>query len=663
MSGIFGIFNLDGKPVPRADLEAMQRAMDYWGPHGSAIWQEGNIGLGHLLLHNTPESVSDSQPLRHPPSGVVLNAHARIDNRDELIADLRFEIEDWKPDPRSPFPDSQSLIPDSHLILHAYLRWGEDCVHHLLGDWAFALWDPRQQKLFLACNHFGISSLYYYRGAGFLAFASSIKGLLALPQVPQQPNLLRIAQVLTAWPGDGILTGYEGILQLPNAHTMTITADGTRTRRYWYPADTPPLRFASDDDYVEAFLEIYTEAVRCRLRTPPPPAGGGTEGGRIGATLSSGLDSGSVCALAARELRARGGRLTAFTSIPIYPTAGLTGKNWYGNEAPLVEINRAFIPNLDVHYIRSENFGPLAGITRALALHDSPMHAGGNMFWVYDLLQTARRQGLGVLLTGQVGNGSVSWSGGGPENYWPLLLAGRWGELRHKAKNDPSLTRALRSHFLRPLAQPIRNQFARLRQVGRPPWADYAAIHPDFARALDLQRQMQVAGHDPFFTPPADPRQTQRQLFRLNSTLVGIFWAEMGAAYNLEARDPTMDKRLTEFCMAIPQEQYRRNGQERALIRRAMMGLLPDEVRLNTRRGRQAADLGHRLLAELPQVQALLSQLEACELARTVLDLPKMQSVLAALQAEVNYKTTTQSMTILTRGLMAGMFLLRFEQP
>jgi len=94
-----------------------------------------------------------------------------------------------------------------------------------------------------------------------------------------------------------------------------------------------------------------------------------------------------------------------------------------------------------------------------------------------------------------------------------------------------------------------------------------------------------------------------------------------------------------------------------------MRGRLPDEVRLNTRHGRQAADVGHRLLAELPQVQALMAQLETSELARTVLDLPKMQSVLDALQAEVNQKTTEQSMTILTRGLMAGMFLLRFEQP
>ncbi len=672
MSGIFGILNLEGKPVPRADLEAMRRAMDYWGPHGSAIWQDGNIGLGHLLLHNTPESLYGSQPLRHPPSGVVLTAHARIDNREELWSVIANEV---KQSPASSQTALLAMTSDSELILHAYLRWGQDCVHHLLGDWAFALWDPRQRKLFLARDHFGISSLYYHRGADFLVFASSIKGLLALPQIPKRPNLLRVAQVLTSWPGDGTQTAYEGIAQLPNAHTLTVTAEKTEIRRYWNPADTPPLRLPSDEAYVEAFLEIYSESVRCRLRTPPPhpshlpmeegaglpsPCGRGLGGG-IGATLSSGLDSGSVCAMAARELRARGERLPVFTSVPIYPTEGLTSKNYYGDESPLVEINRGFIPNLDVHYIRAENVSPLAGMDRALELHDSPIHAAGNVFWIRALLETAQRQGLGVLLTGQVGNGSVSWSGGSPENYWPLLLTGRWRALWYKSKNNASPYRTIRSHFLRPLVQPFRDQATRLRRVSRYPWAGYAAIHPAFARSLHLKRQMQAAGHDPFFIPPADPRRAQLQLFSVSSSIVGVYWAETGAAYGLEVRDPTMDRRLIEFCLAIPQEQYRLNGQDRALIRRAMLGLLPDEVRLNTRRGRQAADLGHRLLAELPQVQALMAQLEASELARTVLDLPKMKAVLDALQAEVNRETTFQTMTILTRGLMAGMFLLRFE--
>ncbi len=674
MSGIFGTLNLEGQPVARADLETMRQAMDFWGPHSSAIWQDENIGLGHLLLHNAPESVYDSQPLRHPPSGLVLTAHARIDNREELIADLRLPIDDFSSaNPQSEIANPELAVPDSQLILHAYLRWGEECVQHLIGDWAFAVWDPRQRKLFITRDHCGISSIYYFRHPRFFAFASSIKALLALPGVPKRPNLLHVARLLTVWHDDSAQivcqTAYEEILRLPAAHTLTVTADKVETRRYWFLENTPPIRLGSDDEYVEAFLEVYTEAVRCRLRVPPPlyperseaksKDGEGRHGG-IGATLSSGLDSGSVCALAARTLGARGQRLPAFTSVPIYDTQNTTPRGRYGDESPLVELERQFIGNLDVHYIRAENFSPLAGIARALEVHDSPMHATGNMFWIYALLGTAQQQGLGVLLTGQVGNGTISWAGG-VENFWRLILSGQWQTFWSKyERSGLSPWRTVKRHLLRPIMMETQRIFQNPLGLNREPWAAYSAINPDWARSLDIMRRMKASGHDPFFMPPSNSNQARLQMMSFTGG-VGAIWAETGPAYSLEVRDPTMDKRLMEFCLAIPDEQYRVDGQDRALIRRAMKGLLPDEVRLNTRRGLQAADLGHRVLADLPQMQAMLARLERSELARQVLDLPKMNRVLQSLQKEVNVKTTEECGTILTRGMMVGMFLLRFD--
>jgi asparagine synthase (glutamine-hydrolysing) len=643
MSGIFGILNLDGQLVTREHLDAMRDSMAYWGSDGSSVWQEGHVGLGHLMLINTPEARYESLPLHHSASGVVLTAHARIDNRDELITDLGLTA-------------TESAIPDGELILRSYLRWGEECVQHMIGDWAFAAWDLRQRKLFLARDHHGISGIYYYRQPRFFAFASSIKGLLALPQVPQRPDLFRVAQLLTSWSGDGLQTAYEEIVRLPPAHTLTVTTDKVEVRRYWSPENLPPLRLKSGEEYVEAFLEVYTEAVRCRL--PTPASGGGGKG--VGATLSSGLDSGSVCALAARELRACGERLPVFTSAPLYPTEGLTRPNRYGDESPLVEADRQFIGNLDVHYIRAENVSPLAGMEHGLKLYDSPTHAASNMFWIYALLQAAQQQGLGVLLTGQCGNGSVSWHGA-IENFWPLILTGEWQTLWRKAKRSGlSPWKAIRRHLLRPVVLETRRVFRNPPGLLREPWAEYSAISLPFARSLDLTRRMAAGGHDPTFTPSAVPLQSRLRLIGPGVNIIGALWAETGPAYGLEVRDPTMDKRLLEFCLAIPDEQYRLNGQDRALIRRAMKGLLPDEVRLNTRRGLQAADLGHRIIATLPEMQAMMARLEQSALAREVLDLPKMKRVLQALQKEVNATITDQCVTILTRGMMAGMFLLRF---
>ncbi len=645
MSGIFGILTLDGQPVVREHLQAIRTGMAYWGPHGSSVWQNERVGLGHLLLNNAPEARHEFAPCQHSASGIVVTAQARIDNRDELIAKLESP---------SGISHQPSPLKDNELILHSYLRWGEECVHHLIGDWAFAVWDPRERKLFVARDHWGISALYYYHHPRFFAFASSIKGLLALPVMPKRPNLFRVAQVLTSWPGDGEQTAYEEIFRLPPAHALTVTAEKLEKRRYWFVENTPPVRLGSDEDYLEAFLEIYTKAVRCRLSLSAKRG--------VGATLSSGLDSGSVCALAARELRSRGECLPVFTSVPIFNTEGLTKRNRYGDESPLVELNRQFIGNLDVKYIRAESVSPMTGIERALQLHDSPGHAAGNLFWIFALLETARQQRLGVLLTGQAGNGTISWSGG-IENFWPLMLAGQWGAVFSKSKKtNLPLRKIIRNHFLRPLFFPIHNQMTRYRYLRREPWEEYSAINAAFARSLDLKRKMKERGHDPTFSSSANSYQARLQILRPEANIVGATWAENGAAYGLEVRDPTMDKRLMEFCLAIPDEQYRLNGQDRYLIRRAMQGLLPDAVRLNNRRGLQAADLGYRLLAELPRVQAMMARLEQSSLAREVLDLPKMNGVLLALQKEVNATTTKQCGAILTRGMMAGMFLLRFEK-
>ena len=189
MSGIFGIFNIDRQLVDRRHLETMQASMTYWGNHGTSVWCAENIGMGHLLLHNTPEARYESLPRQDPASGCVLTAHARIDNRDELISDIG--LHDEKGNSQSEVSHLESIITDGDLILHAYLRWGEDCVHHLIGDWAFAVWDPCKRKLFIARDHHGISGIYYYHNQRFFAFASCIKGLLALPDVPQRPNRLR----------------------------------------------------------------------------------------------------------------------------------------------------------------------------------------------------------------------------------------------------------------------------------------------------------------------------------------------------------------------------------------------------------------------------------------------------------------------------------------
>jgi len=627
MSGIFGLLHLDGKPAARERLQTMRDAMAYWGPDGSNIWHEGSVGLGSLWLYNTPEAAHERVPRESPDGRLVMTAEARIDNRAELFEALRV-----------PVPERRQM-PDSELMLRAYERWGEACVHHLLGDWSFAIWDKQERQLFLARDHHGNTALYYYAGPRGFAFASCLKALLALPEVPKRLNELKLAQILTAWPAEGFPTIYADICALPPAHTLTVSEGGVRTQRYWRLEDVAELHFKRHEDYVEGLLETFAEAVRCRLRSYRP----------VGVTLSGGLDSGSVSVVAARELRAGGERLPAFSAVPMYDVRETQGK-YIGDETPFITATAQRAGNIDVHFIRAEQTTPLAGMRRALYVHDSPVHAAGNFFWMADLLRTAQAQGIGTLLTGQGGNGSISWTGRAQPSFFDLLRRRRW----HAA------TRRLVWHCL---PVPVRQSYHHWR-AGEAPWERYSAIHPDFARRLKLGPQMAAAGHDPTFSGRwLSPRALRTSLTRPGRGSGGARWAEMGAGYGIEVRDPTLDQRVLEYCFSVPDAVFRGpDGSGRWLIRRAMGELLPATVRDNAQLGTQAADLVQRLQAEGSEIEQLLRRLEQSPAAGAYLAVGRMRETWQAARLTANSQTQSDMVTILTRGMQVGLFLLSVDR-
>ena len=473
MSGIFGLFQLHNAPLAVQDLHAMHEAMAHWGPDGTASWYDEHAGLGHCRLFNTPEAVHERLPHVTADCRLVITAEARLDNRDELC-DL-FGIS---------HADCASM-PDGELIRCAYERWGEACPDHLLGDWSFAVWHPRERRLFLARDHHGNTALYYLHDGRRFAFASDRKALLALPDVPRRLNELYLAQVLVAWSAyhrpDTI---YLDIHRLPPAHTMTVTPDGVRVWRYWRLEDTPDLRLPTDEAYVEAFLDIFRQAVRCRLRSYRP----------VGVTLSGGLDSGSVTALAARLLAQEGKTLTAFTSVPLYDVTDTVSAQRFGDEWPFAAATACHAGKVEHIPIRAETVSPIASIQRMLDIHGEPLHAAGNHYWIMDLLVTAQQRGLGTLLTGQMDNGTISWTGLPSSKSLPSYL--RRG----------AYWQALRQKVLRPLAPAwFQQRYRQWRQHGTwqltdQPWRPYAAIHQDLVRRLRLHERMAEAGYDTTFS-------------------------------------------------------------------------------------------------------------------------------------------------------------------
>ena len=197
MSGIVGICYLDNRSVDRPDLARMVETIAHRGPDGSGLWSEGPVGLGHRMLWTTPESLHERLPFVNRTGDIAITADARIDNRDELFRMLPMT------------GDSSGKVSDSQLILAAYENWGERCLEHLLGDFAFAVWDSRTQTLFCARDHFGVKPLYYYSSSKAFVFATEIKALLCLPEVPRQLDEMKVADYLTATFDDTAVTFYR----------------------------------------------------------------------------------------------------------------------------------------------------------------------------------------------------------------------------------------------------------------------------------------------------------------------------------------------------------------------------------------------------------------------------------------------------------------------
>ncbi len=258
----------------------MLEKLAVYGRDAVGLWAGDAAALGVCKMRALPEDRFDTQPLTDPERGLVLVADARIDNREELRAKLEIDR------------TAVLQMADADFVMAAFKRWGERCTEHLIGDFAFAVYDSRKSAMFCACDHLAMRPVFYHRGADFFAFASMPQGLLTLPAIPRELDEESLTRHLVLIPEMGTRTFFSGISRLPGAHSVSATAGGLRLHRYWDLDALPSIRLASDGEYVEGFREIFNQAVRCRLRSVGP----------VGSHLSGGLDSSSVAVTAARIL-------------------------------------------------------------------------------------------------------------------------------------------------------------------------------------------------------------------------------------------------------------------------------------------------------------------------------------------------------------------------
>lgn len=640
MSALAGLWRFDGKPDAADACRRMLAAQEIYGPHGVRQWDDGAVALGRRLFRLLPEDSFDRQPLLGADGRYVLVADLRLDNRDELAAELGIAE-----------PEARSLA-DAALLLRAWERWESEAFDHLLGDYAFALWDGRDRRLILARDPLGGRPLHYHVGKDFAAFASMPKGLHALPDIPYAPDDVRTAEFLALIPEYGPRSFFREVSRVEPGQMTTIAPDGIVHRRHWAPKATT-LRLADEADYAEGLREHLDRAVRARLRG---------SGGSVAAHLSSGLDSSIVAATAARLMAASGGRVVAFTSAPREGYDGPAPPRNIGDESELAAATAAMYPNMEHVVLRPGRDSPLDQLDRLFFLFDRPVVNACNERWMNAINAEAGRRKIAVLLTGGMGNFTISYAG----LQWLTELAaqGRWVRLLREAhalvKGGEVRLRDVLALSVGPwLPEGLWHAGRRLMGARANDVRRYTALSEARRRDLDLDARAKAQGLDFAYRPRKDAQDLRTwgmMRIDLANQAKGVL-----AGWGVDVRDPTRDLRLLEYCLSVPTRAFLAGGRPRALALRAFGDRLPAAVTANRRKGVQAIDWHEGLTLSRDGLREEIARLEQVPAAAAVLDLPRMRRLVEEWpEGDWNSSAVISEYRLaLLRGVANGHFLRR----
>jgi asparagine synthase (glutamine-hydrolysing) len=546
-----GTFERKGTRLERGLVHALTQFLAFRGPDGREVWADGPVGFGHTMLRTTRESLIERQP-SNLEGKFWITADVRLDCRDELQKELEKETR-----------KVERAAPDSELILHAYAAWGEECVKHLRGDFAFAIWDARRQVLFCARDHFGVKPFYYSETPDFFLFSNTLNCVRLHPNVSDDLNDAALADfLLFGLNCDTATTTFRAIRRLPPAHRLTVSANELRTERYWTAPTNGRIRYRHSDDYVEHFQILLQAAVADRMRVD-----------RVGILLSGGLDSGAIAATA-RELSPKtmdAANLRAYTVVYESLIPDRDGSN--------ARATAEFL-GIPIHCISFDDlrlFDRWDDPERAWPEPvDDPLLAG-----LFDQFGMIAKDCRAVL------------SGDGSDNLMhfqmlpyarDLLRRRQWRRaifefpmyLRMRPSVVPGIRRRIKGVFARDISQPV-----------FPRW-----LAPDFARRTNLAERWEERNR--LSTLPSHP-----VLPKGHASLDIPQWPHLfehedpGVTHcAVEVRNPFLDLRIVEYLLALPPFPW---FFEKMLMREAMVGRLPEKVRLRPKTPLEIDPLAARL--------------------------------------------------------------------
>ena len=580
MSSICGIYKRDESKVREEEIEQMLQQLNHWDADYTDKIIQGRIGFGHLMLYNTPESKHEKLPFHDKNAGLTIAADARIDSRDELLKKTGLT--------------SSPNTSDSQLILESYKIYSKRCVDHLVGAFAFVIWDEKKKELFCARDHIGFKPFYYYMDNKVFLFGTEMCHIANHSEVDSSVNEQYIADALSTLKSENDQTFFKAIKKLPPAHYLLVKPEAYEFRRYWDLNPKKEVKYNTEKECIDHFKRLMNEAVRCRLRSAYP----------VGAELSGGLDSSAVTGFASQFKR-----INTFSHIlpdwahnKIFP---------YTDERKFIKQVNQYCKVQNGYYVTGEEEGVLKSLKRGLSINQGIVQASLSLF-SDALYKKAQETGTRTLLSGFGGDELVSYKGGGifkefayHHRYLALLK-----EVRQR-RNFLSAGKQLLNSIGGAIIDKVKRFFRIHKEYKTPSWAHdiYNALFldPHFFSRMNMKER--------FYSRkklPNDPNIGIKQYLRFHYSYFSGRLEDCYAsaqAQKVEYRYPLLDKRLLEFYLALPAEMKRKYGWGRYILRKSMEGLVPKDIQWrDDKMGTTIPNVMLRLNQDYEQIKKLLEE-------------------------------------------------------
>lgn len=498
MCGIAGLVNLNGNPAESVLLRKMTDAIAHRGPDGEGIFTDGCLGLGHRRLAIIDLSPAGRQPMQTADGRFVLTYNGEVYNFQELRAELQAMGYQFR------------SRTDSEVVLYAWAAWGSKALDRLNGMFAFAIWDRREQELVLARDRYGIKPLYYAELSHTLLFGSEVKAMLAHPAMRAELDTEALLEYMTFQNFFADRTLFQGVKLLPAGSWLTLKVGIKKVavQRYWDYAFTEPSKVESLDQYAEELDRLFLQAVSRQLVSDVP----------VSAYLSGGMDSGSITAIAARQIN----NLRTFTiGFDLHSASGIE----LGFDERDVAEHMSYLFKTE-HYEMVLKAGDMERVLPRMIWHLEEPRVGQS-YPNFFAAQLASKFGKVVL----AGTGGDELFGGYPWRYYRAVVNDDFEHYIDKYY----------AYWQRMIPNSV------MRDVFKPIWPKV-----DKVWTRDIFRDV-FSRHASSLTRPED-YINHSLYFEAKTFLHGLLVVEdkLSMAHSLETRVPFLDNDLVDFAMRLP---------------------------------------------------------------------------------------------------------------